>query len=54
MATVYEQAGAVYGGQLDWFRRLEAKAKAAKRGMWAQGKGAYVSPADFKASNKAK
>lgn len=54
VATVYEQAGAVYGGQLDWFRRLEAKAKAAKRGMWAQDSKAYTSPAAFKAANKPK
>lgn len=54
VATVYEQAGAVYGGQLEWFRRLEAKAKAARRGMWAQDKGAYISPAAFKASTKVK
>ncbi|KAG6872685.1 hypothetical protein C0995_007663 [Termitomyces sp. Mi166 len=47
-ATTYEQTGAEYGkvGK-DEFLRVEAEAKAARRGMWAKGINAET-PAEFK------
>jgi micrococcal nuclease len=38
LANVYRQAGAVYGGRLDVFDKIEAQAKKKKRGIWSQGK----------------
>ncbi|KAF7975978.1 hypothetical protein HWV62_8126 [Athelia sp. TMB] len=47
-ATTYEQAGAEYGkGGKDAFLRVEAEAKAARRGMWASGTKAET-PAEYK------
>lgn len=48
LATVYTAQGAVYGGLLSKFEKEEAKAKAAKRGMWSQSSSSYVSPAEYK------
>ncbi|GAA5923380.1 hypothetical protein JCM3775_007520 [Rhodotorula graminis] len=49
LATVYEQAGAVHGGQLDRFRAVEAAARARRVGMWAQAASELESPAAYKA-----
>ncbi|GAA5917250.1 hypothetical protein JCM8208_006769 [Rhodotorula glutinis] len=49
LATVYEQAGAVHGGQLDRFRAVEAAARARRAGMWAQAASELESPAAYKA-----
>ncbi|KAF7984509.1 hypothetical protein HWV62_13663 [Athelia sp. TMB] len=47
-ATTYEQAGAEYGkGGKDAFLRVEAEARAARRGMWASGTKAET-PAEYK------
>jgi len=53
-ATTYEQAGAEYGdidgkgkGGKDEFLRVEARAKAARRGMWATGV-TLETPAEYK------
>ncbi|GAA6044280.1 hypothetical protein JCM8097_002109 [Rhodosporidiobolus ruineniae] len=48
-ATVYRQAGAVYGGKgaLDRLTALEAAARSQRRGMWALGNQLEL-PADFK------
>ncbi|BGP19921.1 hypothetical protein JCM10213_008604 [Rhodosporidiobolus nylandii] len=53
LATVYEQEGAVVSGAaLERFRALEAKARKAKKGMWAQG-AKYESPAEYKRRTRA-
>ncbi|TPX60140.1 hypothetical protein PhCBS80983_g02006 [Powellomyces hirtus] len=50
-ATVYTAAGAEYGGMLEKFQQAEAKARAAKVGMWAS-KEPYVSPAEHKKAHR--
>ncbi|EEB90308.1 hypothetical protein MPER_11498 [Moniliophthora perniciosa FA553] len=51
VATVYEQAGAQYGpGGKEEFLRIEAEAKAARRGMWRKGL-TVETPADYKRRN---
>ncbi|KAK7032442.1 putative endonuclease lcl3 [Paramarasmius palmivorus] len=48
MAGVYEQAGAQYGpGGKEEFLRIEAEAKAARRGMWKSGLSGET-PAEYK------
>ncbi|GAA5857999.1 hypothetical protein JCM9279_004934 [Rhodotorula babjevae] len=49
LATVYEQAGAVHGGQLERFRAVEAAARSRRAGMWAQAARDLESPAAYKA-----
>ena len=51
-AVVYRQGGAEYGGLLETFNGLEAGAKAAKVGLWANGE--VESAADYKKRIKAK
>ncbi|KAI3608704.1 mitochondrial protein [Moniliophthora roreri] len=51
VATVYEQAGAQYGpGGKEEFLRIEAEAKAARRGMWKKGLSGET-PAEYKRRN---
>ncbi|OBA18957.1 SNase-domain-containing protein [Metschnikowia bicuspidata var. bicuspidata NRRL YB-4993] len=51
LAVVYEaNQGAEYGENEHWYRKLEAKAKAKKRGLWSQGR-KLVTPGDFKKNN---
>lgn len=46
--TIYEQAGAEYAkGRKDEYIRIEAEAKAARRGIWKHGKSAET-PAEYK------
>ncbi|ORY84782.1 hypothetical protein BCR37DRAFT_251510 [Protomyces lactucae-debilis] len=47
MATVFRQGGAEYGGLMDAMERAEGVAKAAKKGMWSQGK-KLETPAAYK------
>ncbi len=48
LATVYEaKTGAQYGGREEQYRRAQAKAKAAKRGMWS-ARGFFETPREYK------
>ncbi|KAJ1992402.1 putative endonuclease lcl3 [Dimargaris cristalligena] len=47
-ATIYRQHGAEYGGILPQLELAEQKARAKKRGMWAQNMRKYISPAEHK------
>lgn len=47
-AIVYEgKTGAEFGGNEEWYRKLEAKAKKLKRGLWKLGK-KFTTPGTFK------
>ncbi|KAL7752449.1 putative endonuclease lcl3 [Sorochytrium milnesiophthora] len=52
LAVIYSQSGAEYGGYLEEFKKVEAKAKQKKLGMWRLPKSAFVSPADYKKAHK--
>ncbi|GLE00951.1 hypothetical protein PINS_up009748 [Pythium insidiosum] len=52
LANVYRQAGAVYGGRLEVFERLEAEAQQKKRGIWSQGK-KLETASEYKARQRA-
>ncbi|KAJ8144617.1 hypothetical protein OY671_002297 [Metschnikowia pulcherrima] len=50
MAVIYEAAhGAEFGGNEQWYRKLEAKARKKKSGLWSQGR-KLVTPGDYKRS----
>ncbi|KAL9107871.1 MAG: hypothetical protein Q9227_007289 [Pyrenula ochraceoflavens] len=49
LACVYEaKAGAEFGGREEKYREAEARAKKARKGMWAVGKKEFESPRDYK------
>ena len=54
MATVYEaKTGAEFGGKEQAYRRVEAKARAGKRGLWSlEGQKGFESPRQFKERHK--
>lgn len=48
LAVMYEsKMGAEFGDCEQWYRKLEAKAKAKRRGLWSLGK-KFVSPGEYK------
>ncbi|DBA00599.1 TPA: hypothetical protein N0F65_007728 [Lagenidium giganteum] len=52
LGNIYRQAGAVYGGRLEVFEKLEQHAQKKKIGIWSQGK-KYESSSDYKARLRA-
>ena len=48
LATVYEAAGAEYGGYREKMVAAEKTARKARIGMWQQTRQEYQSPGDFK------
>lgn len=53
LATVYRQAGAVYGGRQEVFEQLEARAQKKKLGVWSQRGDKFESAAEYKARVRA-
>eukprot|EP00747_Dinoflagellata_sp_TGD_P187292 gnl/TRDRNA2_/TRDRNA2_44861_c0_seq1.p2 gnl/TRDRNA2_/TRDRNA2_44861_c0~~gnl/TRDRNA2_/TRDRNA2_44861_c0_seq1.p2 ORF type:complete len:232 (+),score=37.52 gnl/TRDRNA2_/TRDRNA2_44861_c0_seq1:45-740(+) len=51
LAQVYRQSGAQYDGEKQAYEKLEARAKANKRGIWSLGK-KFESAAEYKAKHK--
>ena len=55
LASVYRQAGAVYGGRsLDGWDKIEEKAQQKRLGIWSEGVEKAELSSDFKAKQKAK
>ena len=55
LASVYRQAGAVYGKRpLDAWNAIEEEAQARRRGIWSGGVDKAVLPSEFKAKQKNK
>lgn len=51
IGVVYEaKLGAEFGDNEDWYRKLEARAKKKKRGLWKLGKN-LVTPGEYKRNN---